>query len=82
MAHIGFIKAMQEYGITLHPEEALNNLDALVLAVPHKAYLNGHLADWLSRIGRDGNKGGGILIDVKSAVDQEALSDTITYWSL
>ncbi|MFZ1429893.1 MAG: nucleotide sugar dehydrogenase, partial [Geminicoccaceae bacterium] len=70
-------QARAEYGLELTPLELLGDLDALVLAVPHRAYLT---------LGEDGMadllRPSGILIDVKSALDPTRLPAQQTYWSL
>jgi UDP-N-acetyl-D-galactosamine dehydrogenase len=72
-------QARHEYGIELTPPEAMREVDAVVLAVPH--------ADYLSRAGRAAIAAmfaprGGILIDVKSALEPGELPGNIVYWSL
>lgn len=68
--------ALQEYGITLSPPEALVGLDALVLAVNHAAYI-ADPADLVARV-----REGGVLVDVKSALAREGLPEELVYWSL
>jgi UDP-N-acetyl-D-galactosamine dehydrogenase len=68
--------ALHEYGITLSPPEALVQLDALVLAVNHAAYL-ADPADLVARV-----REGGVLVDVKSALDRASLPEELVYWSL
>lgn len=68
--------ADHEYGIKLHAREAMNDLDALILAVPHKRIL-GSLGDWYAAI-----RESGWLIDVKSVLDPKSLPKTVRYWSL
>ena len=69
--------ATEQYGIELCPLEQMRELDALVLAVPHRYYLE---------LGAPGLAAlldpGGILIDVRSVIDPASLPDTIAYWSL
>lgn len=68
--------AREEYGITLSPLDAFEGLDALVIAVNHRAYaergaaLAGHIGE------------GGVIIDVKSMLDPAALPASAHYWSL
>jgi UDP-N-acetyl-D-galactosamine dehydrogenase len=67
----------REYGLTMAPLEALRELDALVLAVPHRAYLDlgaPVLAAMLTPAG--------ILADLKSALDPDRLPAGHCYWSL
>ena len=68
--------ALHEYGIALSPPEALVGLDALVLAVNHAAYL-ADPADLIARV-----REGGVLVDVKSALDRANLPEELVYWSL
>jgi UDP-N-acetyl-D-galactosamine dehydrogenase len=68
-------EAQEEYGITLTATEELQNLDALILAVSHKQYLDDQ-AGFLARV-RDG----GIVIDVKSALTPPSQRG-LRYWSL
>ena len=73
-------EAMHEYGIRLSALEELTNLDALVLAVSHRWYLDRGQDDLLGRV-RDG----GVLVDVKSALDPSAVERAargVRYWSL
>lgn len=69
--------ACEEYGIKLVDWEHLHNLDGLVLAVAHRAFLElppESLAGCL--------RPGGVLMDVKSALDPKALPSEVRYWSL
>ena len=68
--------AAHEYGITLSPPEDLVQLDALVLAVNHAAYL-ADPADLVARV-----REGGVLVDVKSALERAILPGELVYWSL
>lgn len=69
-------EAQREYGITLSPPEDLTQLDALVLAVSHSHFL-ANPADLVARV-----REGGVLVDVKSALDRDALPGELVYWSL
>jgi UDP-N-acetyl-D-galactosamine dehydrogenase len=70
-------EAIAEYGVHLAPLEELVGLDALVFAVCHKWYLKlGQ--DRLVAMIRDG----GVLADVKSALDPGRVNRQIRYWSL
>jgi UDP-N-acetyl-D-galactosamine dehydrogenase len=69
--------AIHEYGVRLAPLEEMQKLDALVLAVSHKWYLN-HGQSRLCEMVRDG----GVLVDVKSALDAATIDKRIRYWSL
>ncbi len=69
--------ARRAYGIDLVPEAALAGLDALILAVPHRAYLERPLAELLAPLKPDG-----IVFDVKSALDPAEVPEGLSYWSL
>jgi len=68
--------AAREYGITLSPPGDLVGLDALVLAVNHAEYC----ADPAGLVARV--RKGGVLVDVKSALDRDGLPEELVYWSL
>jgi UDP-N-acetyl-D-glucosamine/UDP-N-acetyl-D-galactosamine dehydrogenase len=68
-------EAVHEYGITLSALEDIRSVDALVLSVPHQAYLRS-LPDLLSRVAENG-----VIIDIKSAIDPASVGGR-TYWSL
>ncbi|RMH36853.1 MAG: nucleotide sugar dehydrogenase [Deltaproteobacteria bacterium] len=70
-------EARRHYGIALCEWDALRDLDAVVLAVPHAAYLDGGAAEALARL-----RPGGVVVDVKSALDPAAVPAGATYWSL
>ncbi|RWE90853.1 MAG: nucleotide sugar dehydrogenase [Mesorhizobium sp.] len=68
--------ARRDYGETILPIEDMTDLNALVLAVPHK-----HYSREKSRI-FDMIRPGGTLFDVKSAIKPEEIPENIRYWSL
>jgi UDP-N-acetyl-D-glucosamine/UDP-N-acetyl-D-galactosamine dehydrogenase len=68
-------EAMEEYKIQLAPLDRFVDLDALILAVAHKEYL---ADDALTSRVRDG----GVLIDVKSALEPSKVRSSVQYWSL
>jgi UDP-N-acetyl-D-galactosamine dehydrogenase len=70
-------EAKQEYAIHLKDWQDLSELDALILAVTHRTYLENWSDKLLSCL-----KPEGILIDVKSAIVPSQLPQKITYWSL
>jgi UDP-N-acetyl-D-galactosamine dehydrogenase len=70
-------EAMREYGVKLVPVEELVGLDAVVLAVSHKWYLQLGQAGLQSMI-RDG----GVLVDIKSVFDPARTERRIRYWSV
>jgi UDP-N-acetyl-D-galactosamine dehydrogenase len=65
-----------EYGITLDDDDALKELDALILAVPHKQFLVDSM-ELFARL-----KPGGVMVDVKSALSPKDVPAGIRYWSL
>jgi UDP-N-acetyl-D-galactosamine dehydrogenase len=67
-----------EYNLGLTPLDELNNLDALILAVSHQQFIDPPLSFLVDRL-----RPGGVLVDVKSALDPSKLpSGRVTYWSL
>jgi UDP-N-acetyl-D-galactosamine dehydrogenase len=74
----GADETRHEYGLTLSGLDELQDLDALILAVAHKQYLDLG-ADALARRVNPG----GVLIDVKSALDPKTLPPgRVGYWCL
>jgi UDP-N-acetyl-D-galactosamine dehydrogenase len=70
-------EAMHEYGLKLVPLDEFVKLDAVVLAVRHKQYLELGRSRILSMI-RDS----GVLVDVKSTLEPSGMERGIRYWSL
>jgi len=70
-------EALREYGLTLSPLQDLSPLDAMVLAVSHRGYLDVGQSQLLGMI-RDR----GVMVDVKSAFEPERMERGIRYWSL
>lgn len=70
-------EAHHEYGLTLSPLEAFQDLDGLILAVPHRAYLAAGSDSLARRLASSG-----VLIDVKSALSPSVVGATQAYWSL
>jgi UDP-N-acetyl-D-galactosamine dehydrogenase len=68
--------AVHEYDIALTDLGQVKNLDALVLAVPHREFM-ADPAKLFARL-----KPQGVLIDVKSVIDPATVPKGITYWSL
>ncbi len=68
-----------EYGLKVTSLEEMTNLDALILAVSHKQYLDEGLQKLLGRIRK-----GGVLVDVKSALDPNRVpaESGVAYWCL
>lgn len=70
-------EAHEEYGIKLSDWEELSNLDALILAVGHEAYLADGAKALLGRMAK-----GGVFIDVKSMFEPSDIEPDARYWSL
>ncbi|HEX8790497.1 MAG TPA: nucleotide sugar dehydrogenase [Polyangiaceae bacterium] len=70
-------EAQHEYGVKLSPLEEMVRLDALVLAVSHKWYLDLGQERLASMV-----NDGGVVIDVKSALQAQRLGRNLRYWSL
>ncbi len=70
-------EARARYGVELEALETLQELDALILAVPHCAVMQAGPAAPAGRL-----KQGGILIDVKAALEPAELAPELAYWSL
>jgi UDP-N-acetyl-D-glucosamine/UDP-N-acetyl-D-galactosamine dehydrogenase len=66
-----------EYAIKLVPFEKLAELDALILAVPHRTYGDAGWEKLFTAL-----TPGGIFVDVKSAVSRDTVPPGIRYWSL
>ena len=70
-------EARAEYGLDLLPWSDLRDLDAVVLAVPHREVLERLETDLPDLV-----KAGGAIVDVKSALRKIALPEGVRYWSL
>jgi UDP-N-acetyl-D-glucosamine/UDP-N-acetyl-D-galactosamine dehydrogenase len=70
-------EAKHEYGVTLNQLEDYKNLDALIVAVSHKEYIQIGQAKLLGMV-RDN----GCFVDIKSVFSPAALERGIQYWSL
>ena len=67
-----------EYSLELTPLDELKGLDALILAVSHKQFIEQPMDFFLERI-----RPGGVLVDVKSALDPRLIpSGRVSYWCL
>lgn len=71
--------AIAEYGIYLSEWGTIKNVDGIVLAVSHRAYLEMGVAQLL-RILRSQQEG--VFVDVKSVFDKEAFPKSLRYWRL
>jgi UDP-N-acetyl-D-glucosamine/UDP-N-acetyl-D-galactosamine dehydrogenase len=70
-------EAKREYGIELVPLKKFIELDAVILAVPHRVI---HEAGWDTLFAS--LTPGGVFVDVKSVVDRNQLPPGAQYWSL
>ena len=68
--------ALHEYDLVLSDPAKAKNLDALVLAVPHREFVRDPSKLFAAL------KPEGIVIDVKSALDPASVPKGLTYWSL
>ena len=66
-----------EYGLELAPLTMLQNLDALIVAVAHRAYAERGWDKLIRCVAA-----GGVCIDVKSAISPADVPKEIRYWSL
>lgn len=67
-----------EYGLSLAPLDAFTGLDALIVAVSHKAWRDQPISFFVDRL-----RPGGVLVDVKSALDPSAIPPgRVAYWCL
>lgn len=71
------LHAQHEYGLSLVPWEEMHDLDALVLSVKHRFYLDMPLEKLCGQVRK-----GGIIVDVKAALPPEKLRNDLVYWSL
>jgi UDP-N-acetyl-D-galactosamine dehydrogenase len=70
-------EARHEYGLELASLDAFRELDALVVAVAHRAYVELGERNIVGMV-RDG----GVLVDIKSAIRPASVDRGISYWSL
>ena len=71
--------AIAEYGIYLSEWGAIKNVDGVVLAVSHRAYLEMGVAQLLKILRSEQE---GVFVDVKSVFDREVLPKSLKYWRL
>ncbi len=67
----------KSYGIALTPLTEINDLDVIVLAVPHASYLQLPSNFW-QMIGHKNT----IIVDIRASLDKKQIPDHYTYWSL
>ncbi|MGB4100831.1 MAG: nucleotide sugar dehydrogenase [Alphaproteobacteria bacterium] len=68
--------AKHEYNLALSAAADLTDLDALVLAVPHRQVMT-DIQGWLKCV-----KPQGVVADIKSALDPATVPEQLRYWSL
>jgi UDP-N-acetyl-D-galactosamine dehydrogenase len=66
-----------EYGLSLTPFEEFQDLDVLILAVNHSAFLAAGVEGLLKHMNSPS-----VFIDVKSCFDPKDFPDQVAYWSL
>jgi UDP-N-acetyl-D-galactosamine dehydrogenase len=72
-------EAVAEYGLRLLPWERIRQVDGIVLAVPHRHYIQMDLQELLKPLRRQRNSA---VVDVKGVLDPHMLPGTIKYWRL
>lgn len=70
-------EAMHEHGLQLVPWEEVSNLDACVIAVAHRRYLDCDVKEITDKI-----KQGGVVVDVRGLFDPKQIRSDLQYWSL
>jgi UDP-N-acetyl-D-galactosamine dehydrogenase len=71
-------EAREEYGVDLAAAEQLDDADAVVLAVPHAAYIE---SGW-DGIVKHLRGGRGIVADVTARLDRDTRPENVTHWRL
>jgi UDP-N-acetyl-D-galactosamine dehydrogenase len=71
-------ETLEEYRIALSDPREWRNLDAILLGVPHREYLDLGASFLTERLAPSG----GVVVDVKSAYAPEDVPDPHRYWSL
>jgi UDP-N-acetyl-D-glucosamine/UDP-N-acetyl-D-galactosamine dehydrogenase len=72
-------EAVAEYALRLLPWDRIRQVDGIVLAVPHRQYLQTDLQELLKPLRRQRNS---VVVDVKGVLDPQKLPGTIKYWRL
>ena len=72
-------EAVAEYGLHLSEWGSLENADGIILAVAHRAYVEMGAEKILSLLRSEKQ---GVVIDVKSVMDQSKLPKSLSYWRL
>ncbi|GKW45326.1 nucleotide sugar dehydrogenase [Planococcus sp. NCCP-2050] len=77
-AEAGGNEALREYGVNLISYEELEKADAVVLAVPHRSYIEKSWSNIQSLFKNEK----GVLVDVKSVLPLDKKPDGISVWRL
>ena len=72
-------EAFEEYGIHLSKWDDLNDIDVIIVAVPHRSYADMEIQKLLKPLRSQRE---GVVIDVKCLLDQTKLPKTLKYWRL
>lgn len=72
-------EAVTEYGIHLADWNQMKDLDGLIIAVAHKNFVQMGMGDLLKPLRSQKD---GVLIDVKSILDQNKVPGSLKYWRL
>lgn len=70
-------KTHEEYGIGLVGMSELKDLDALILAVPHRQFMQRATSELLS-----GVRAGGVVADIKTVLKKGEIPAGLVYWGL
>lgn len=70
-------EAKEEYGFSTQPWEQFQQLDALILAVPHRYYLEMSKSKLFSCLHEPG-----VFVDVKGVCNPQEIPPHLSYWSL
>ena len=68
-----------EYGLTLKDLDDLSPADAVILAVPHRAFLSDGGWPLVTRLLRDG---GGLIADISGVLDRATKPENVSLWRL
>jgi UDP-N-acetyl-D-galactosamine dehydrogenase len=71
--------SVEEYGIPLTALENISNVDGLVLAVSHQAYIKMGVQELLKLLR---SQEGSVVVDVKACLDPKTLPASVRYWRL
>lgn len=71
------IEAKQMYHLEISPLKTMQSLDGLILAVSHKSYVEMEMEQYRTML-----RPGGVLMDIRSALDDRKLPPDIRYWCL